>query len=153
VACRVPRFDDAGGPRREQTRSIDDDLEDRLHKEVSVLTDALNEQVRIANAAVEARDEAKAGHAALVREFAALKSRTKLKPDAFLADPQTIDLGKKIASAGEQREQAEAKARVELAEHDRCRAAYDAKMKEFEDSGLATKIAHLTGRFGLRELN
>jgi hypothetical protein len=33
----------------------------------------------------------------------------KLKPDAFLTDPQTIDLGKKIASAGKQREEKEAK--------------------------------------------
>lgn len=130
-----------------------EELLDRLQTELNELVDPVKDQLEILNAAIDKRNAATKAHKAFVQQFTDAKKDTKLEPGAFLADPATIALGKKIATAKATFEDLDSKQQAAQVEFDKRRAAYDAKDKELEDTGLAKRMARFTGNFGLRQLN
>jgi hypothetical protein len=128
-------------------------LLDRLQGERDALGTRVNEQTKILNPLIDKRNAAKTTHTDLVAEFTDLKKDTKLTPEAFMTDPATLELGKKISAAKIKRDETKAAEQVARDEYDKRRAAYDKKQKELDDTGLAKTVAGFTGNFGLRELN
>lgn len=126
---------------------------DRLQVERDALGDKVNEQAKVLNPLIDKRNETKKAHQDLVAEFTELKKDTKLSPEAFMTDPATLELGKKIAAAAKKREDAKAAEGLARTEYDKRFAAYEKKQKELDDTGLAKTVAGFTGNFGLRQLN
>lgn len=128
-------------------------LLDRLQTERDALGARVDAQAKVLNPEIDRYNDAKREHEALTAEFAKAKKETKLAADAFIADPATIALGKKIAKAKKAREDADAAMKSARAEYDKRLAAYEAKQKELDDTGLAKTVARYTGNFGLRQIN
>jgi hypothetical protein len=126
---------------------------DRLEAEEEKLSEDLSAKVKAYNLLMPPRNNANDAHKALVKEFGDAKKASKLKPDEFMADPKTIELGKKIAAAKKIFDDLEAGRVDSKKEYDASKAAFDAKVKEIKDSGLRDTMAKVTGSFGLRELN
>jgi len=126
---------------------------EKLEAEEKKLLEATQAQATVYNDLVDPRNKANTAHKALVTQFADAKKTTKLKPDEFIADPATIELGKQIAAAKKTFDDLAAKLTTAKVEYDKRKAAYDAKVKEIKDSGLRDTMAKVTGSFGLREIN